>query len=61
MRGEMHMTLSGRGMTVFLALIAPLLFLIAALLVPANIWVIMLAILWLGTGLTILYLPSAEE
>ncbi|HRU11840.1 MAG TPA: hypothetical protein P5189_04695 [Methanomassiliicoccales archaeon] len=57
----MHMTLSGRGMTVFLALIAPLLFLIAALLVPANIWVIMLAILWLGTGLTILYLPSAEE
>ena len=55
------MTLSGRGMTVFLALIAPLLFLIAALLVPANIWVIMLAILWLGTGLTILYLPGAED
>ncbi|HOE52902.1 MAG TPA: hypothetical protein PKO24_04645 [Methanomassiliicoccales archaeon] len=55
------MKLSGREMTVFIALIAPLLFLIAALLVPVNIWVIMLAILWLGTGLTILYLPSAEE
>jgi len=61
LRGEMHMKLSGREMTVFIALIAPLLFLIAALLVPVNIWVIMLAILWLGTGLTILYLPSAEE
>ncbi len=55
------MKLSGREMTVFIALIAPVLFLIAALLNPANIWVIMLAVLWLGTGLTILYLPGAEE
>lgn len=55
------MKMSGRQMVIFLTVIAPLMFLLAALVVTPSIWVIMLAMLWLGIGLTILYIPKAED
>lgn len=48
-------------MVIFLTVIAPLLFLLAALVIKPSIWVIMLAIIWLGTGLTMLYIPKTED
>mgnify|MGYP000868261520 FL=1 len=55
------MKMSGRQMVIFLTVIAPLLFLLAALVVAPSIWVIMLAIIWLGVGLTMLYVPRTED
>ncbi|KAF5062368.1 hypothetical protein DSECCO2_305560 [anaerobic digester metagenome] len=57
----MYMKMSGRQMVIFLTVIAPLLFLLAALVITPNIWVIMLTIIWLGVGLTMLYLPKSEN
>jgi predicted membrane protein len=57
----MYMKMSGRQMVIFLTVIAPLLFLLAALIITPNIWVIMLAVIWLGVGLTMLYIPKAEN
>ncbi|NLX47813.1 MAG: hypothetical protein GXY70_06575 [Euryarchaeota archaeon] len=57
----MYMKMSGRQMVIFLTVIAPLLFLLAALVVAPSIWVIMLAIIWLGVGLTMLYVPRTED
>ncbi|MBN1110274.1 MAG: hypothetical protein JXA45_05885 [Methanomassiliicoccales archaeon] len=53
--------ISERQMTLFLTVVAPLMFLLAALIVATNIWVIMMAILWMGVGLIILYIPREEE
>lgn len=55
------MKMTGRQMVIFLTVIAPLLFLLAALLITPSIWVIMLTIIWLGVGLTMLYLPKADN
>ena len=55
------MKMSGRQMVIFLTVIAPLLFLLAALVITPNIWVIMLAMLWMGVGLTMLYIPKTEN
>lgn len=55
------MKLSGRQMVIFLTVIAPLLFLLAALVITPNIWVLMLAVIWLGVGLTMLYIPKADD
>jgi len=57
----MYMKMSGRQMVIFLTVIAPLLFLLAALVITPNIWVIMLAMLWMGVGLTMLYIPKTEN
>jgi hypothetical protein len=57
----MYMNISGRQMVIFLTVIVPLLFLLAALIITPSIWVIMLAIIWLGVGLTMLYIPKAED
>lgn len=57
----MYMKMTGRQMVIFLTVIAPLLFLLAALIIAPSIWVIMLAIIWLGMGLTMLYIPKAEN
>lgn len=48
-------------MVIFLTVIAPLLFLLAALVITPNIWVLMLAVIWLGVGLTMLYIPKADD
>jgi hypothetical protein len=56
----MLLKISGRFMVMFLTVIAPLLLLIGALLVEPTIWVIMLAIIWMGIGLMILYIPRVE-
>jgi len=48
-------------MVIFLTVIVPLLFLLAALIIKPSIWVIMLALIWLGMGLTMLYIPKAED
>ena len=53
--------MSGRQMVIFLTVIVPLLFLLAALLITPSIWVIMLAVIWLGVGLTMLYIPKTED
>lgn len=55
------MKMSGRQMVIFLTVIAPLLFLLGALIITPSIWVIMLAVIWLGVGLTMLYIPKAED
>lgn len=55
------MKMSGSQMVVFLTVIAPLLILLAALIIAPNILVLMLAMIWLGVGLTILYIPRAED
>lgn len=55
------MKMTGRQMVIFLTVIAPLLFLLAAILITPSIWVIMLTIIWLGVGLTMLYIPKAEN
>lgn len=55
------MKLTGRQMVMFLTVIAPLLFLLAALIITPSIWVIMLALIWLGVGLTMLYIPKSED
>jgi len=55
------MKMSGRQMVIFLTVIAPLMFLLAALLITPSIWVIMLAVIWLGVGLTMLYIPKSED
>jgi hypothetical protein len=52
--------ISGKQMVLFLTVIAPLLLLIAALIVAPNIWIIMLTIIWMGVGLMMLYIPKAE-
>lgn len=52
--------ISDKQMVLFLTVVVPLLILFAALLVAPNIWVIMLAILWMGVGLMMLYIPKAE-
>ncbi|OPX60695.1 MAG: hypothetical protein A4E30_01104 [Methanomassiliicoccales archaeon PtaB.Bin215] len=57
----MYMKMSGRQMVIFLTVIAPLLFLLGALVITPSIWVIMLAVIWLGVGLTILYIPKSED
>lgn len=61
MRGAMFMNFSGRQMVIFLTVIAPLLFLLAALFIEPNIWVMMFSIIWLGVGLMMLYIPKAED
>jgi len=48
-------------MVIFLTVIAPLLFLLAALVVTPSFWAIMFAMLWLGVGLTVLYIPKADD
>lgn len=55
------MKMSGKQMVIFLTVIAPLMFLLAALIITPNIWVIILALMWLGIGLTMLYIPKAED
>jgi predicted membrane protein len=57
----MFMNFSGRQMVIFLTVIAPLLFLLAALFIEPNIWVMMLSIIWLGVGLMMLYIPKSED
>ncbi|HNX47208.1 MAG TPA: hypothetical protein PLC39_01560 [Methanomassiliicoccales archaeon] len=57
----MYMKMSGKQMVIFLTVIAPLMFLLAALIITPNIWVIILALMWLGIGLTMLYIPKAED
>jgi hypothetical protein len=57
----MYMKISGRQMVIFLTVIAPLMFLLAALVITPSIWVIILAMLWLGVGLTMLYIPKTED
>jgi len=61
LRGAMFMNFSGRQMVIFLTVIAPLLFLLAALFIEPNIWVMMFSIIWLGVGLMMLYIPKAED
>lgn len=56
----MLLKISDKQMVLFLTAVVPLLILFAALIVAPNIWVIMLAILWMGVGLMMLYLPKAE-
>ncbi|MCG7844277.1 MAG: hypothetical protein MIO90_02465 [Methanomassiliicoccales archaeon] len=56
----MLLKISGRFMVMFLTVIAPLLLLTGALLVEPTIWIIMLAIIWMGIGLMMLYIPKAE-
>ncbi|HUT27755.1 MAG TPA: hypothetical protein VMW85_06905 [Methanomassiliicoccales archaeon] len=56
----MMLKISDKQMVLFLTVVVPLLILFAALLVAPNIWVIMLAILWMGVGLMMLYIPKAE-
>ncbi|MCG7840511.1 MAG: hypothetical protein MIO87_01225 [Methanomassiliicoccales archaeon] len=56
----MLLKISDKQMVLFLTVMVPLLILFAALIVAPNIWVIMLAILWMGVGLMMLYLPKAE-
>lgn len=55
------MKISGRQMVIFLTVIAPLMFLLAALVITPSFWVILLALIWLGVGLTMLYIPKAED
>jgi hypothetical protein len=55
------MNMSGRQMVIFLTVIVPLMLLLGALIVTPNIWIIMLAMLWLGVGLMMLYIPRAED
>ena len=55
------MNISGKQMVMYLTVIVPLLLLLASLILPANIWTIMLALLWLGFGLMVLYLPKAKD
>ncbi|MCX6650818.1 MAG: hypothetical protein NT131_04070 [Methanomassiliicoccales archaeon] len=55
------MNVTGRHMVIFITVIAPLLFLLAALLIEPNIWVMMFAMIWLGVGLMMLYIPRAED
>ncbi|HIH76355.1 MAG TPA: hypothetical protein HA343_03460 [Methanomassiliicoccales archaeon] len=57
----MYMKISGRQMVIFLTVIAPLMFLLAALVITPSFWVILLALIWLGVGLTMLYIPKAED
>lgn len=57
----MFMSISGKRMVIFLTVFAPLLFLLAALLVKPSIWIIMMAMIWLGVGLTMLYIPRYER
>lgn len=56
----MTFKMSGKMMVIFLTVIAPLMFLLAALFLEPPIWVVLGAILWMGIGLTMLYLPKAE-
>jgi hypothetical protein len=57
----MLLKISGRFMVIFLTVIAPLLILIGALIVEPTIWLIMLSIIWMGIGLTMLYIPKAVD
>jgi len=55
------MKISGKQMVMFLTVIVPLMILLGSLVVVPSIWLIMLAIIWLGFGLMVLYLPKASE
>lgn len=48
-------------MVIFLTIIAPLLILLGALLIRPSIWIIMFAIIWMGIGLMMLYIPKATD
>ena len=61
MRGAMYMNISGKQMVMFLTVIVPLMVLLGSLVVAPNIWLIMLAMIWLGFGLMVLYLPKVNE
>jgi len=55
------MNISGKQMVMFLTVIFPLMILLASLIISPNIWVIMFALIWLGGGLMMLYLPKVED
>ena len=55
------MNISGRQMVMFLTVIVPLMLLLGSLIVAPTIWLIMLAMLWLGFGLMVLYLPKTKD
>lgn len=57
----MAQKISGKMMIIFVAIIAPLLFLLASLFLEPPIWIILFAILWMGTGLMILYIPKVDS
>ncbi|MDD1772523.1 MAG: hypothetical protein LUQ09_06330 [Methanomassiliicoccales archaeon] len=57
----MAQKISGKTMIIFVAIIAPLLFLLASLFLEPPIWIILFAILWMGAGFMILYIPKADS